>query len=112
MTTTTVGELIGEALEVSKLSQRTVSDLTDIPQTTISRIIKGTRKAKTTEIILIAEATGHTYAQLTGTGTTEEQVQWAARSTGGSNMEGMKKALLHFMDLDDYLTDQAIPAKA
>jgi hypothetical protein len=37
-------------------------------------------------------------------------VQCAARSTNGSGMAGMRAALLHFLELDDYLDDQAIPA--
>lgn len=110
MSTPTVGQLIEAALATSRLSQRAVSDQTGIPQASISRIIHNTRQAKTTEIILIAEATGHTYEQLTGGGTTEDQVQWAARASGSGGMDGMKKAILRFMDLDDYLTDQAIPA--
>lgn len=112
MSTAIAGQLIQEALMTSGLSQRAVSDYTGIPQTTISRIANCSRAAKLPEIILIAEATGHTVAQLTGRGTTEDQVQWAARSTDGSAMEGMKKALLHFMDLDEYLTDQAIPSRS
>lgn len=108
MSTATVGQLVREALDAARLSQRATSDLTGIPQSAISRITNGERKAKTTELMLIAKATGRTYAELTGGGTREEQVQWAARSTAGSSMEGMKKSVLHFIDLDQYLSDQAI----
>lgn len=107
-----VGQLVGAALASSRTSQRALSDQTGIPQATISRIINGTRQAKTTELMLIAQATGHTYAQLTGEGTTEDHVSWAARSTDGSGMADMKKAVMHFMDLDLYLADQAIPPTA
>lgn len=103
-----VGQLVGAALASSKTSQRAVADETGIPQATLSRIVNGTRQAKTTELMLIAQATGHTYAQLTGGGTTESQISWAARSTDGSGMADMKKAVMDFMDLDAYLTDQAI----
>lgn len=110
MSTPTIGQLIDRALTTSGLSQRALSDRTGIPQASISRIINDARQAKTTEIMLIADATGHTYQQLTGGGTSESQVQWAARATGGAGMDDMKRAILHFMDLDDYLADQAIPA--
>lgn len=108
MSASSVGELVGAALASARISQRALSDKTGIAQATISRIISGTRQAKTTELILIAQATGHTYEQLTGGGITEDHISWAARSTDGSGMAEMKKAVMHFMDLDAYLTDQAI----
>jgi hypothetical protein len=37
-------------------------------------------------------------------------VQCAARATNDASMDGMREALLHFLELDDYLDDQAIPA--
>lgn len=61
------------------------------------------------EIVAIAWATGHTVAQLTGAGTVADRVQCAARATGDSGMERMREALLHFLELDEYLDDQAIP---
>ena len=108
MPSPTVGQLVGAALASSNMSQRSIADETGIAQAAISRIINGTRQAKTTELILIAQATGHTYAQLTGGGIAEDQISWAARSTEGSGMADMKKAVMDFMDLDAYLTDQAI----
>ena len=61
-----------------------------------------------TEIIRIADATGCTVAQLTGTAIAD-RVQYAARATNGSAMEKMRQRLLHFIELDAYLDDQAIP---
>ncbi|XVV17900.1 hypothetical protein ACQP2X_40550 [Actinoplanes sp. CA-131856] len=66
--------------------------------------------AKLPEIVAISWATGHTVAQLTGAGAVADRVQGAARATNGSGMEGMREALLHFLELDDYLDEQAIPA--
>lgn len=106
----TTGQRVAAALDAAGLSQRAVADETGIPQTTLSRIVSGNRSAKVPELLLIAQATGHTYAQLTGTGITEDKVRWAARSTNGAGMESMKAAILHFMALDAYLDDQAIPA--
>lgn len=109
MTTVDVGALIERAREAAGLSQRALADATGISQSTLSRIISGDRVAKIPEIVTIAQATGHTVAQLTGVGTAD-RVQCAARATNDSDMEGMRQALLHFLELDDYLDDHAIPA--
>jgi hypothetical protein len=78
-------------------------------QPTLSRIITGAREATVAEVVALAEATGHTIAQLTGAATVADRVQCAALATSGSDMDGMRQALLHFLELDDYLADQAIP---
>ena len=110
MTTASVGALIDRAREAAGLSQRALADATGISQPTLSRIISGDRVAKIPEVVAIAWATGHTVAQLTGTGTEADRAQCAARATNDSDMNGMREALLHFLDLNDYLEDQAIPA--
>ena len=110
MAATNVGALIEHARTAAGLSQRALADATGISQSTLSRIISGDRVAKMPEVALIAQATGHTVAQLTGTGTVADRVQCAARATNDSGMERMREALLHFLELDDYLDDQAIPA--
>jgi transcriptional regulator with XRE-family HTH domain len=109
-TTADVGALIERARVAAGLSQRALADATGISQSTLSRIISGDRGAKIPEVVAIAWATGHTVAQLTGAGTVADRVQCAARATNDSGMEGMRQALLHFLELDDYLDDQAIPA--
>jgi hypothetical protein len=86
-----------------------LADTTGIARSTLSRIISGSRVAKLPEIVTIAWATGHTVAQLTGTETVADRAQYAVRPTGCSDVEQMRKALLHFLELDDYLNDQAIP---
>ena len=110
MTTADVGALIGRALATAGLSQRAVSEVTGISQPTLSRIVAGDRVAKLPEIVAIAWATGHTVAQLTGAGTVADRAQCAARATNGTSMAGMRRMLLHFLELNDYLDDQAIPA--
>jgi len=105
-----VGMLIDRARIAVGLSQRGLADSTGISQSTLSRIISGERVAKLPELLKLAWATGHTLAQLTGTGAVADRVQCAARSTNGSEMENMRTALLSFLELDDYLEDQAIPA--
>lgn len=109
MTSLNVGALIESARVAAGLSHRGLADATGISQPTLSRIISGDRVAKLPEIVQIARATGDTVAQLAGVGTVAERVQCAAGATNDSSMEGMREALLHFLELNDYLEDQAIP---
>ena len=110
MTSVNVGALIERARESAGLSQRGLADATGISQSTLSRIISGDRAAKLPEIVAIAWATGSTVAQLTGASTVADRVECAARATNGSGMEDMRQALLHCLELDDYLDEQAIAA--
>lgn len=110
MATTNIGELIDHARGAAQLSQRDLADATGISQSTLSRIISGERVAKMPEVVAIAWATGYTVAQLTGVGTVAGRAQCAARATNACGMEQMREALVHFLELDDYLNDQAIPA--
>ncbi|MEU5905360.1 helix-turn-helix transcriptional regulator [Micromonospora sp. NPDC047467] len=105
-----VGLSIERARTAADLSQRALAERTGISQATLSRIISGDRAAKMPEIVAIAWATGHTVAQLTGAQTVADRAQYAARATNGSGMDEMRRALLHFLELDDYLDEQAIPA--
>nr|DAX43248.1 MAG TPA: Helix-turn-helix XRE-family like protein [Caudoviricetes sp.] len=109
MAKTSMGAAIASACEAAGLSQRALGDRTGITQSTLSRILSGKCSAKMTEIILMAEATGCTVAQLSGNSVTE-RIQYAARTTNSPMMERMRQRLLHFIELDAYLDDQAIPA--
>ncbi|BFU45978.1 helix-turn-helix domain-containing protein [Krasilnikovia sp. MM14-A1004] len=108
MTSTHLGTLIEQARASAGLSQRALADATGISQSTLSRIITGERAPKLPEIVAVAWATGHTVAQLTGASSVADRVQFAARATNGSGMADMHQALLHFMELNDYLDEQAI----
>lgn len=99
---------IESARAAAGLSQRALAHRTGISQATLNRILNGERKAKMTEVILIADATGCTVAQLTGSAV-RDRVLCAARGTNGASMDAMRQRLLHFMELDAYLDDQAIP---
>lgn len=109
MTSTQIGAAIGSAREAAQLSQRALEDRTGISQSTLSRILSGKRPAKMTEIIQIADATGCTVAQLTGTAIAD-RVQCAAHPSNGSAIDKMRQRLLHYIELDAYLDDRAIPA--
>ena len=110
METPGVPDQIERARTAAGLSQRGLAEATGISQPTLSRIIAGNRTAKMPEVVAIAWATGVTVAELTGPGTVADRAQCAARATNGAGMECMREALLHFLELDDYLDDQAIPA--
>lgn len=109
MSTSQVGTAIEQALGAAGLSQRALAERTGISQSTLSRVITGERLAKMPELIKIAEATGYTIGQLAGTATAD-RMQCTARATNGSTMDEMREQLLHFMEIDAYLDDQAIPA--
>lgn len=49
--------------------------MTGIAQSTLSRIISGDRPATMPGIVLMAQATGHAVAQLTGASTVEGRAQ-------------------------------------
>lgn len=101
---------IARAVEAAGLSQRALEAATGISQSTLSRIVSGTRTAKMPEIAAIARAVGATVAELSGTGSVAARVQCAARATNGSDMQQMRETLLHYLELDAYLDDQAVPA--
>lgn len=108
--TTGIGALVERARAAAGLSQRALADAAGVSQSTLSRIISGDRPAKMPEVVAIAWATGHTVAQLTEAGTMADRAQCAARATNDSDMDRMREALLRFVELNDYLDDQAIPA--
>jgi Zn-dependent peptidase ImmA (M78 family)/transcriptional regulator with XRE-family HTH domain len=110
VTAADVGARIERARVAAGLSQRALADTTGISQSTLSRVISGQRTAKVPELLAIGWATGVTIAELAGTGTVAERAECAARATNHADMDGMRAALLHFLELDDYLSDQAIPA--
>jgi transcriptional regulator with XRE-family HTH domain len=109
VTTAGVGVRIERARAAAGLSQRALADMTGISQPTLSRVVSGQRTAKMPELMAIAWATGATVAELAGTGTVAERVECAARATNHADMDGMREALMHFLELDDYLAGQAIP---
>lgn len=108
--TTDVGLRIERARAAAGLSQRALAGMTGISQPTLSRIVSGQRKAKIPELVAIAWAAEATVAELTGAGTVAERVECAVRATNHPNIDGIREALLHFLELNDYLASQAIPA--
>lgn len=101
---------IESARVAAGLSQRALAERTGISQSTLSRILSGDRPIKTPELIAIAAATGCTVAQLTDHAIAN-RVLCAARATDGATMNAMRQRVLHFMELDAYLDEHAIPAE-
>lgn len=101
--------LIEQARAASGLSRRRLAHAAGISQSTLSRIIAGDRVATMPEIVMIAQATGQTVAQLTGTSTVAGRVQCATSRANSSGTDGMRDALLRFLELDDYLDCHAVP---
>lgn len=110
MITATVGERIARAGDAAGLSQRELAAVTGISQPTLSRTIRNERVAKMNELIAIAAATGCMLTELTGTSRVAGQVQCAARVSNGVPLDSMYAQILHFIELDAYLDDQAIAA--
>jgi Zn-dependent peptidase ImmA (M78 family) len=108
--TTDAGARIERARVAAGHSQRSLAEAAAISQPTLSRIISGDRTVKMSELVAISWATGHTIAQLTGAETVADRVQCSARATSDCGMNVMRERLLHFLELDDYLEEQAIPA--
>lgn len=96
------------AIERSGKSQREIARETGIPQARISRIASGDLTPKAPELYLLANATGATVRALTESHTIAGRVEYAARASEGSGMEKMRETLISYMELNDYLHDQAI----
>jgi len=106
--TSEVGMRVDHARAAAGLGQRALADLTGISQPTLSRIIFGDRTVKTPELAAIAWATGAMVTELAGSGKVADRAQRMPRATAGPDMEAMRKALLHFLELDEYLSGQAV----
>ena len=63
---------------------------------------------KTPELAAIAWSTGAVVTELAGSGKVADRAQCAPRASADSDMQAMRKALLHFLELDEYLSGQAV----
>src|SRR5690625_7837016 len=95
----TMTAAIESARTCAGLSQRAMTDKTGISQATLTRILSAERQAKITEILLIADATGWTARQLTGS-PVAERVECAARATNAVGTESMRQRLHHGRESD------------
>ncbi|GAB3046967.1 hypothetical protein GCM10027053_00910 [Intrasporangium mesophilum] len=105
---TRYGKRIQAALERARMSQRELQNATGISQATVSRIVQGQRAATLPELIAISRATGAPMGRLTGASTVAERTRCAARGDSGAAMTEMHERLLGYLELADYLDEQAI----
>jgi transcriptional regulator with XRE-family HTH domain len=95
---------IESACSATGLSQRRLARRAGLSQSTLSRILSGGRTPTMTELILLADATGCTVAQLTGSDLAG-RVTGTAAVVEGSPLAAMQQRLLHFLELDASLSD-------
>lgn len=107
-----VGANISQARELAGLSQRALSRATGISQASLSRMESGALAPKMNEILSLAWATGSTVAEISGRSAVRDRVACAARATDNADMAAMRRELTHYLELDAYLEDQAIPQPA
>lgn len=100
--------------EVREVAGVPVSDAVitlGISQPTYSRIESGVRALKGDELVLLADLFGVRAATITGMPQLRERARCAARTDGSSApMDTMRERLVAYLELDAYLTDQAVPA--
>lgn len=99
---------IAAAIDRSGKSQREISRESGIPQARISRLASGDLTPKAPELLLLANATGSTVRTLTGSQAIADRVEYAARASDGSSMVKMREIVIAYMELNDYLHEQAI----
>ncbi|KHL15702.1 helix-turn-helix protein [Mumia flava] len=100
---------LGRLREDAHLSQRALAEASGISQPTLSRIESGAREPHLGEQLALSAALGLTLDQLRGTSPVAERVTCAARATGDATMTTLRDKLVEYLELADYLADQAIP---
>jgi len=107
-----VGARIARLRDTADLSQRALEHKTGISQATLSRIEGGSRAPKMNEVISIAWALGSSVSELTGHSAVRDRVECMARASDHASTDLMCQELAHYLELDAYLEDQAIPQSA
>ncbi len=98
--------------ERAGFGQRELARKAGISQATLHRIETGDRSVQGSELVALAWALGCTVSELTGNSPVRKRARFAARGSGGSDMDTMSAELLHYLELDAYLEDQGIPQPA
>lgn len=99
---TAVADRAVKAWKDMGISQRKLTELTGISQSTLSRIENG-REPTPVELAVIANATGVTVAELLGGHRLEAEVQCAARVDDEDGFRAMYEPMLRFFYLADRL---------
>jgi transcriptional regulator with XRE-family HTH domain len=107
--TVSITEGLAPARTRAGVGQRELARRTGIAQTILSRIEAGERSVKANELASIAWALGCTVSELTRISPVRGRALCVARASEGSDMEGIRSELIHYLELDAYLEDQGIP---
>ncbi|WP_166354372.1 helix-turn-helix domain-containing protein [Phytoactinopolyspora limicola] len=103
-----VGARIESARERIGISQRALAHKTGLSQSTLSRIESGERIPKMSEIILIAGSIGCSVSEISEHSAVRDRVICFARAENGSDMSGLRRELVHLLELDAYLDEYGI----
>jgi transcriptional regulator with XRE-family HTH domain len=103
------GDRIKAARERAKLSQRLLADKAGLSQPTLHRIEQGARAPKMPEMITLAQALGVPLSEISEHSPVRDRAICIARAENGSEMMGLRRDLVHFLELDAYLEEQGIP---
>lgn len=103
---------IREVREQLSVSQEAAAQALGVSQPTYSRIEDGSRPLKGDELVLLADLFGVRASAITGIVSIRQRARFAARTGGGAaEMSAMRERLYAYLELDDYLTKQGIPAR-
>lgn len=105
----TSGSRIEAAREQLGLSQRALAKKAGLSQATLHRIEQGMRKPKMPEMVALAHALGCTLTEISEYSPVRDRVVCFARAENSSEMAGLHRELVHFLELDAYLEEQGIP---
>lgn len=107
---TAVGRRLREVREAAGVSVSDVVAATGISQPTYWRIENGDRVLKGDELVMLADLLRVRAATITGMPQLRERARYAARTDGSQTpMATMRERLFAYLELDAYLTDQAVP---
>ena len=105
----TSGDRIKAARDRTKLSQRALADRAGLSQPTLHRIEQNARAPKMPEMISLAQALGVSLSEISEHSLVRDRVICYARAENDSDMAGLRRDLVHFLELDAYLEEQGIP---
>lgn len=107
-TIVTSGTRIESVRDRLGMSQRALARKAGLSQPTLSRIEAGERTPKIGEIVLIAEALGCSISEISEQSAVRDRVICFARAENGSDMSGLRRELVHLLELDAYLDEYGI----
>ncbi|GLZ41229.1 helix-turn-helix transcriptional regulator [Actinokineospora sp. NBRC 105648] len=108
----TSGDRVRAARERVGLSQRALADRAELSQATLNRVELGARKPKMPELVALARALGCSLSEISEHSPVRDRVVCFARAenrNAENQMAGLRRELVHFLELDAYLEEQGVP---